>query len=137
MALLEKIRTLCEQVNPAYHFEFENDWMMNVKADDAHFPLVYFEEYTDGRFNVGYGLKKSVMVELHLFRLVPMHCSAVEREQAREQIEEEFVLPFIEAINASGDFEQIEEFTCLPEPTMFDANATGVLLRFWVTYRVC
>jgi hypothetical protein len=66
-----------------------------------------------------------------------MHCSAVEREQAREQIEEEFVLPFIKAINASGHFEQIEDFTCLPEPTMFDANATGVLLRFWVTYRVC
>lgn len=137
MALLDKIRALCEQANPTYGFEFENDFMMNVKADDDRFPLAYFEEYTDGRYNVGYGLRKSVLVELHLFRLVPMHCSAVEREQAREQIETEFVLPFIEAINASGDFDNIEEFTCVPEPVMFDANATGVLLRFWATHRVC
>lgn len=137
MTLIERIQELVTQTNPNYKFEFENDFMMNVKADNEHFPLAYFEEYTDGRYNVGYGTTKSVLIELHLFRLVPMQCSAVLREKARAQIEQEFVLPFIEAINASGQFHDIEEFTCVPEPTMFDANATGVLLRFWVTYRIC
>lgn len=137
MELLHTIQALCEQVNPDYTFEFESSFMMNIKADDDRFPVVYFEEYTDGRYNIGYGLKKSVMVELHLYRLVPMQCSAIEREIVREQIEAEFIIPFIEAINDSGLFDQIEEFTALPEPQMFDANATGVMLRFWATYKVC
>lgn len=137
MTLIERIRALLAQVNPSYKFEYENDFMMNMKADDAHFPVAYFEEYTEGRYNVGYGTKKSVMVELHFYRLVPMHSSATVREQERTRIEEEIMLPFIEALNNSGYFETVSEFSVFPEPTMFDANATGVMLRFWVTYRVC
>ncbi len=137
MTLIERIRALIAQVNPDYKFEYENDFMMNVKADDDRFPIAYLEEYTEGRYTIGYGTKKSVMVELHFYRLVPMHCSAMVRERERNRIEEEIVRPFIEKFNDSGDFEDVSEFTIFPEPTMFDANATGLMLRFWATYRMC
>lgn len=131
------IKALCEQVNPNYTFEFENDFMMNVKADNDKFPVVYFEEYTEGRYIAQYGLRKTAMVELHLYKLVPMHCSATVREVAREEIEQEFILPFIDALRNSHDFDDVTEISFFPEPVMFDANVTGVMLRFWVTFNIC
>ena len=137
MAILSKIQKICANAVPEYGFEFEHSKMMNVKADNAIFPLVFFEEYTDGKLTQGMGLKKSVMVELSFMRLCSMHNSAVEREAIREQIESEAILPFIKALESSGEFYPVKEFSCLPEPPRFDANTVSVMLRFWVTYRIC
>lgn len=137
MTLLERIRTLCQAANPAYRFEFESDKMMNVKADDGRFPCVFFEEYVNGRYLRKYGWKKSVQVELSFMRLAPFQCDAAHREQLRAQIEQEAVIPFVEALNASSLFDAVDEFTCLAEPPRFDANAVSVLVRFWVTFDLC
>lgn len=137
MAILEKIKELCEQTNLDYKFVFESAEMMNRKADDVHFPVAYFEEYNDARIRKGFGLHKQVRVELHLLRLAPFQCSALVREKIREQIEAEFALPFIERLNRSGHFDQVSEFDCMPVPPMFDANAVGVMLRFWASYKIC
>lgn len=137
MALLDKMRRLCNVVNPDYFFEFENENMMNVKADDDRFPVVFFEEYTESRYTSRYGWRKQTLVELSVLKLAPMHCNATERERLREQIENEFVIPFIERLRTSTDFEEVTQVDAFPIPAAFDANATGVMLRFWATERVC
>lgn len=137
MTLLERIRELCTAANSAYRFEFENEKMMNVKADDERFPCVFFEEYVNGRYTQKYGWKKSVQVELSFMKLAPFQCDAEVREHLREEIEREAVLPFIEALNTSSVFGRIDEFTCLAEPPRFDANAVSVLVRFWATFDLC
>ena len=73
MAILSKIKEICNSAVPEYGFEFEHSKMMNVKADNASFPLIFFEEYTDGKITQQMGLKKAVMVELSFMRLCPMH----------------------------------------------------------------
>lgn len=137
MTILEHIRELCRTANPSYHFEFESEKMMNVKADDDRFPCVFFEEYINGRYFQQYGWKKSVQVELSFMRLAPFQCNAEEREHLRERIEREAVIPFIEALNGSGVFLAVDEFTCMAEPPRFDANAVSVLARFWATIDLC
>jgi len=137
MAILSKIKEICNDAVPEYGFEFEHSKMMNVKADNASFPLIFFEEYTDGKITQQMGLKKAVMVELSFMRLCPMHNDAVDREAMREQIEVEAILPFIKKLQESPYFEPVKEFSCMPEPPRFDANTVSVMLRFWVTYRLC
>ena len=137
MAILSKIKEICNSAVPEYGFEFEHSKMMNVKADNASFPLIFFEEYTDGKITQQMGLKKAVMVELSFMRLCPMHNDAADREMLREQIESEAILPFIKKLQESQYFEPVKEFSCMPEPHRFDANAVSVMLRFWVRYRMC
>ena len=47
--------------------------------------------------------------------------------------------PFLYTLNAdqSGVFSTVTECQCDPEPPMFDANATGVLLRFTTSMPAC
>lgn len=137
MALLDKMRRLCAAVNPDYLFEFENEKMMNVKADDDRFPVVFFEEYTESRYTSRFGWRKQTLVELSVFKLAPMHCNASVREALREEMESEFIIPLIGELRANSMFEEVTQLDAFPIPEAYDANATGVMLRFWVTERVC
>ncbi len=137
MKLLETIENLVKASCLGYSFEFDTDRMMNVEADDMKFPCVFFEEYTDGRLFGAYLKKKSVTVELSFMDLAEFQCDAREREHIRERIEQDAVLPFIKALEASGDFDQISDFTLMAEPPRFDANCVSLLLRFEVTFDVC
>lgn len=137
MALLEKIRRLCNATNPDYHFEFDSEKMMNVKADDARFPVAFFEEYREIRYASSYGWRKRTLIELSLLKLAPMHCDATFREQLREEIEWEFIVPFLERLRTTTDFEEVKEVEAFSIPQAFDANDTGIMLRFWVVERVC
>lgn len=137
MALLEKIRRLCTAVNPDYRFEFESENMMNIKADDDRFPVAFFEVYRESRYASSYGWRKRTLVELSLLKLAPMHCNATLREQLREEIEWEFIIPLIGRLRTTTDFEEVKEVEAFTIPQAFDANATGIMLRFWVVERVC
>ena len=72
-------------------------------------------------------------------RLAEFQDDAIKREELRDQIRTEAVLPFIKALNASGYFAPIETdgFTISSpnEPPRFDANAVSVFLRFNVTFK--
>lgn len=137
MAILEKIRRLCAAANPDYTFAFENANMMNVKADDDRFPIVFFEEYTEGRYSSRYNWQKQTRVELSVYKLAPMQCDAIVREQLREEMENEFVIPLLERLRTSTDFMEVTEVDANYIPQVFDSNATGIMLIFWVTERVC
>lgn len=135
--LLQTIKTICAKACPEYSFEFETQKMMNERADDRAFPCIFMEEYYDVRFSNPWTLTKVATVELHFMKLAEMQCNAVEREELREQIEAEAVLPFIDAVNDCGVFARVEEFTCVPEPPLFDANAVSVLVRVELRYQPC
>lgn len=142
MTLIDRIKSICQTAIPAYAFEYETSKMMNVRADDRTYPMVFLEEFPsqDGRIILHYGRKKAVVVELSFMRLCDrenFQGDAIDRERIREQIEEEAVLPFIEAFNASGQFEPVEEFRVTPEPPRFDAAAVSVLLIFEAKYKLC
>lgn len=137
MAILDKIRRLCNATNPDYRFEYDSEKMMNVKADDARFPVAFFEEYSESRYTSRYGWRKQTLVELSVLKLAPMHCDATLREQLREQIEWEFIIPFLERLRMSNELEEVTQVDAFPIPSAFDANATGIMLRFWVVERVC
>lgn len=137
MALLEKIRRLCAAANPDYTFEFENENMMNVKADDDRFPIVFFEEYTEGRYSSRYNWQKQTRVELSVYKLAPMQCDAIVRERLREEMENEFIIPLLERLRTSTDFMEVTEVDANYIPQVFDSNATGIMLIFWVTERIC
>lgn len=137
MRLLETIENLVKASCPGYSFEFDTDRMMNVEADDIKFPCVFFEEYTDGRISGVYIKKKQVTVELSFMDLAEFQCGARARENIRERLEQNAVLPFINALEASEVFDQISDFTIMAEPPRFDANCVSLLLRFDVTFGLC
>jgi hypothetical protein len=68
-----------------------------------------------------------------------MHGEAEARERVREWLLANGVMPFLHRLNAdqSGVFSTVTECQCDPEPPMFDANATGVLLRFTTSMPAC
>lgn len=137
MALLEKIKTLVEASCPGYHFIYETDRMMNERADDSPFPCVFFEEYTDGRIINRYGWKEQVTVELSFMKLAEFQCDAVVREHIREDMKRNAVIPFLRALERAKIIDPVSEYTLMPEPPRFDANAVSLLLRFNATYRLC
>jgi len=137
MTLIERIKALVEASCPGYGFEFETARMMNERADDKHFPLVFFQEYTNARYTGKYTRKKTVQVQLSFLRLAEFQCDAIERERIREQIEAEAVLPFVDALDRCQYFDSVQDIDCPPEPPLFDANAVGILLSFWVTFNAC
>lgn len=137
MALLKTIKNICEAVAPEYSFEFETQRMMNERADDKPFPCIFFEEYYDGRYAKRYAWEKTATIELHFMKLCEMQNDAVERERLREDIEAEAVLPVIKAISENSLFKEVADFTCVPEPPLFDANAVSLLVRVAVSYNPC
>lgn len=141
MTLMEKIKTIAEAACPGYHFVFETSRMMNVEADDAPFPCIFMDEYYESGYAYRYGWKRTARLELSFLKLAEMQGDAIEREALRDEIRAEAVKPFLEALEASGYFESIEQngtaISSPNEPPRFDANAVSVFLRLTVTFRDC
>lgn len=136
MTLLEKIRSIAQTACPTYHFVYDIRQMANVSADDLQFPAIYFEEYFASRLVNKFGWHREVTLELHFLDLVPMQGEATERELVRSAILGA-VKTFLSALNADATFSEVTEAQCDPEPPMFDANATGILLRVTLSYPTC
>ena len=136
MTILGLIKELVEGLE-GFTFCYDIRQMQNVAADDVTFPIVFFEEYYGGRFVNRYVWKREVTIELHFLDKVEMQGEAEGREHVREQLLMTGVIPFMEALNANGSMGQIKEYICDPEPPMFDANATGLLVRFTGLVPLC
>ena len=138
MTIIEAIKLLCTEAAPDWNFQFEDRQLMNVKADNAKFPLIFFEEYREGRYNVKYQNSKTTVVELYFCKICQMHNDGMEREKLREEIEQEAVIPFIQAFkNHPEIFDDIEEFRFFTPPPRFDANDVSIMLRFNAILRSC
>ena len=131
MKTLEAIQFLCKESASDWGFQFDDRQLMNIKADDARFPLVFFEEYREGKYAVKYLSEKTTVVELYFCKLCAMHDDGAEREKLREEIETEAVIPFIRAFkNHPEIFGDIEEFKFYTPPPRFDANEVSIMLKF-------
>lgn len=141
MTLLEKIKDIVKSNLTDFHFYYDLRQMQNVTADDCSFPAVWFEEYYAGRMiRTRFDWQREVTLELHFLQLVPMQGVAEDRERVREWLLYNGVEPFIQAMSAearANGWTEITEYQCDPEPPMFDANATGVLLRFTMLLPSC
>ena len=138
MSILSKLQSIAESACPNYTFQFETKNMMNVDADDQLFPCIFVDEYYDGRYiKTGNRRYKQVAVDIHFLDLCDMQNTAMEREAIRERIEREALMPFMEALNADGMFLSVDDYSCSPEPPLFDANAVGLLVRVSLNFLTC
>ena len=147
MTTLERIEKLVAIVNeenakkgdiPIYNFFFDDRQLMNVKADNATFPVVFFEEYKSGYYRTRNFIDKVTNVELYFLKLCQMENEARYRERLREQMEEEFIKPFIRTCLANPHlFERVENWNFQTPPPRFDTNEVSVLLTFEAVYPSC
>lgn len=134
---LQQVIDTVAEVAPDYDFVYANANMMNVKADDAQFPLCYCEEITTQRYlNTAYGrLFKYTSFELYFMKRTPMQGEAIGRDEIREQIEQEAVLPFLRVLWARQP--QTNAITGETPPPMFDDNDVAVSIRFEWEEAIC
>lgn len=141
MTLPEMLEQIAKTACPKYAWYYDIRQMQNVTADDCAFPAIYMEEYyADRTLRRAYDKVREVTIEIHFLDLVPMQGVAIEREKVREVLRREGVDAFMAAYNEyalANGLREVEEYQCDPEPPMFDANATGVLLRFDAVIPLC
>jgi hypothetical protein len=131
MTTLESIKTICNAAAPTWGFYFDDRQLMNIKADNSPFPLIFFEEYRQGRYNFKYYIEKTTLVELYFCKICQMQNDGITREQIRETIENEAVLPFIKEFRERAElFEDINEFKFFTPPPRFDTNEVSIMLQF-------
>lgn len=121
-----------------YGFYYDNRQMMNVKADNVPFPLIWFEEYTEGNINTRFWLRRTHTIRLYFCKLCQMHNEGLERFALQKELLDEAVIPFIENFQLSPEiFLPVEDFRYLPTPPQFDANEVSVVLAFDAEFNQC
>lgn len=141
MTLPEFLEQIAKRGCPEYAWYYDIRQMQNVTADDCKFPAIFMEEYYASRMvQRSYTQKRELTIELHFQQLVPMQGVALDREAVRDTLRETGTTKFVEAYNsyaAEAGLDAIQEWQDDPEPPMFDANATGVLLRLTLLFPKC
>lgn len=128
-----KILAHQEGTRPLYTIEYEESSMQNVQVDsltrDSSF--VYIEEFVGGNYNkLGFFNKKTVETEIYFCKFVNMHMNANIRQDLRDLMEAEIVLPFIDLYEKSGIFAKVENWRFFYPVPKYDANEVGILLTF-------
>jgi hypothetical protein len=158
MTIIEQIREMCNRANPDYLFEHEEARMLNVKVDGVYRgeSFVYLEEVQIGYYDMPRGRQrlKTIRMQLYFCKFIDMHAFAdrgdmplsvekadtVTRQELRDLIEGEIVLPFIDEFDRAvdnGDFVRVTRFPFRYPPTRFDVNEVSVLLELEATIPLC
>lgn len=141
MTLPERLEQIAQAACPGYKWYYDIRQMQNVEADNAHFPAIWMEEYYAERSIItGFERVRELTLEVHFQNLVPMQGVAKDRERVRDGLRRNGVLPFMTALGdhaTQSGWALLDEWQADPEPPMFDANATGVLLRFIIQVPDC
>lgn len=138
MTIPEYLKQIAQTACPTYHWYYDVKSMQNVAADNAAFPAIWMEEYYGRTIDqAAYQDTQRLELELHFQNLVPMQGVALDREVVRDQMLTEAVKPFIKALQSAGTFGQITSYRCDPEPPMFDANTTGLLVQLTIDIADC
>lgn len=141
MTLPERLEQIAQAACPGFKWYYDIRQMQNVEADNAHFPAVWMEEYYAERSIItGFERARELTLEVHFQDLVPMQGVAKDRERVRDSLRRNGVTPFMTALGdlaKQSGWSLLDEWQADPEPPMFDANATGVLLRFIIQVPDC
>jgi hypothetical protein len=149
---------MCKRANPDYLFEHEESRMMNVKVDEVyrHESFVYMEEVQSGAYDLPRGKwrLKTIRVQLYFCKFIDMHAFAdrgdmplsvegldtATRQEKRDLIEREIVLPFINEFDRAaenGDFVKVTRFPFRYPPVRFDSNEVSILLELEAAIPIC
>lgn len=141
MTLPEYLQKIAAAACPRFTWYYDIQQMQNVTADDGGFPAAWMEEYYAERSIIsGYNRVRELTIEIHFQDLVPMQGVAIDREKVRDVLRTEGAEAFMAEYNRralSVGLREAEEWQTDPEPPMFDANATGVLLRVTIQIPTC
>lgn len=134
---LQQIMAMVAECAPSYGFLYANLNMANVRADDAQFPLCYCEEIQTQTYRIGTygGISKRTRVEVYFMRRAPMQGDAIGRDEIREQIEREAVVPFVRAL--ADRFGTINAVQGETPPPLFDDNDVAIGLIFDWEEAIC
>jgi hypothetical protein len=138
--MVQQLKDLITQSNPAYVVEFEEAHLMNVKADNYKLGtnFAYIEEYLQGKYlKENYQNKKSVQFQIYFCKFTELDNTADEREILRNAIESEIVLPFIDNIRASGLIDRNAEIPFYHPVPRFDAHEVSVMVQIDVKKIIC
>ena len=144
--MIQELKTLIESIedgntlSPLYPVEYEENKMMNLKADekslDARF--AYIEEFVQGSYTrEKFVFQKITQVQIYFCRFAEFQNSAMDRENLRNQIETEMVLPFMRRYNDSGIFDRVDNFKFYTPLPRFDANEVSIMLQFDCKQNIC
>ncbi len=141
MTLPERLEQIAQAACPGFKWYYDIRQMQNVEADNAHFPAIWMEEYYGERSIItGFERVRELTLEVHFQDLVPMQGVAKDRERVRDGLRRNGVQPFMNALRdlaTQNGWSLQDEWQADPEPPMFDANATGILLRFTTQLPEC
>ncbi len=141
--MIQQIKELCKKANPNYDFHYQSllDENHQTQLQEVGNKFVFLEEQKDGYFTNGYVLKKTTNVLLYVCTMIDslQTDTATLREQVRQQMQEEFIIPFIKAF-ASSPLNQNSQTASIPFETplpMFDNYAIVEILSLQVTQNIC
>lgn len=130
--------------DPVYKSEYEQKNMQNVKVSqytrDQSF--VYIEEFVTGKYDLSkFFNKKVVNVELYFCKFVPDHIEvdANVRQNKRDEIEADIVMPFVNAFESMFGASQgnLVQYRFMYPPAMYDDHEVGITLLFDLSLALC
>ncbi len=137
--MFEKLTTILTAANPDYRIESDTEVMQqlgnNNYANGTKY--VYVEEYVEGVYSKKYYRKKETQARLWFCRYALAASTPEERRQIRREMEEEIILPFIDAYEKQRLFGAIEDFRFDILPPRFDNNEVNIVLEFNVIENKC
>ncbi|GEM_PF-2929694 len=140
---IQAIKDICDLANSEYEFHYQSlldeNYLTQNKAVGDKF--VFLEEQQSGFFNLNFHLTKTTNHVLYVCTLVDAleTDNANKREVIREQMQNEFIFPFIKILRESKYYNNGQAASLpfeAPLP-MFDNYAIVEILTFQTTEAVC
>ena len=130
--IIEKLKEVINAANADYEVVYDEATMFNVQADafETNYKFAYIEEFREGEISGKYNLNESTKMQIAFGQITKIQLTALEREEIRDTIKQEIVMPFIEAFNSSNVFEKVNSFKTYTPLARFDANEVSVILEF-------
>ena len=138
--MLNKIKDILNQANPEYEVIYEENHMMNIKADELQSSanFVYIEEFLRGQYlQEKYTKAKVLQMQLYFCKFTEMQNDAGVRQLLRDQIEVEIVLPFMEKYEKTNLFGAVDKWNIYYPLPRWDANEVSVMLEFGCKMQIC
>lgn len=155
--MFEKLLNLIRQANPGYYATYEEQTMMNIRADRIPYqkgpheqdiptkligfpdgemipkPLLgfaYIEEFRQGKYSKErFWRSESTRIQIWFCKATQFQNNAIIREKQRQAIKSEIVIPFISEFEKSNLFTPVDTWNWYAPPSRFDMNEVSIMLE--------